>query len=351
MADPAHSSRHPAAHSPAVAAHQVRADEAFNAVFDSSEEALVVIDPAGVIQRANRRARELLRLKESASCHAGLGNFLSGPPAGQLASLWTHRHRAVRPPSLEAALASGFPIRITLRSIRPRSQHLLLCLEEGSIVQRADAKWRHVEAELRSGLDSVQTGVILLDPSGRFRFFNARFGLLFGLSVRDLGKLANFEALRELIAVRFRSPEAFAAPWKSYASGIAEPGHDELELVRPARRVLERFSRPVLDAEGRSLGWLEIYSDVTGKRQTQSKMLQTEKMAALGQLVSGIAHELNNPLTAIMGYAQLMLGHGLDPAQLSDAKKVYQEAERARRIVKNLLYFARGNKPEARALI
>jgi two-component system NtrC family sensor kinase len=124
-----------------------------------------------------------------------------------------------------------------------------------------------------------------------------------------------------------------------------------LELVRPARRVLERFSRPVLDAEGRSLGWLEIYSDVTGKRQTQSKMLQTEKMAALGQLVSGIAHELNNPLTAIMGYAQLMLGHGLDPAQLSDAKKVYQEAERARRIVKNLLYFARGNKPEARALI
>ena len=85
---------------------------------------------------------------------------------------------------------------------------------------------------------------------------------------------------------------------------------------------------------------------MTGERQIQSKMLQTEKMAALGQLVSGIAHELNNPLTAIMGYAQLLLGHGLEPAQLSEAKKVYHEAERARRIVKNLLYFARENKPE-----
>ncbi len=81
-------------------------------------------------------------------------------------------------------------------------------------------------------------------------------------------------------------------------------------------------------------------------RQLEAKLLQTEKMAALGHLVSGIAHELNNPLTAIMGYAQLLLGRGLAPLPLSEAEKVYQEAERARRIVKNLLYFARENKTE-----
>ncbi len=46
-------------------------------------------------------------------------------------------------------------------------------------------------------------------------------------------------------------PRRISAPWNSYASGAGEPGHDELELTRPVRRVLERFSRPVLDAQGR----------------------------------------------------------------------------------------------------
>lgn len=341
-----HSIRKTVPHPVALSSLHAPTDAAFNAVFDSSAEALLLLDSAGVIHKANRRARELLRLREAAQRGAGLADFVSNPPADRLKSFWAHPKTAARHPGLDASLSSGFPIRITLRAILPDSHLLLLCLEEGSIVQRADAKSRLLEAELRSVLDSLQVGVILLDPFGRIRFSNARFGQLFGLSARDIREAANLEALQELIAVRFRDPAAFSAPWKAYMSGAGEPGHDELELRRPAPRVLERFFRPVLDAEGRPVGWFELYADVTGERQIQAKMLQTEKMAALGQLVSGIAHELNNPLTAIMGYAQLLLGHGLQSSQLAEAKNVYHEAERARRIVKNLLYFARENKPE-----
>jgi two-component system NtrC family sensor kinase len=138
----------------------------------------------------------------------------------------------------------------------------------------------------------------------------------------------------------------FAEQWRALPRVAAEGAHDELEMILPARKIVERDARPVLDQEGRCFGWLELYRDITAERQIQAKLLQTEKMAALGQLVSGIAHELNNPLTAIMGYGQLLLGHGLHPAQLAEARKVYQEAERARRIVKNLLFFAREAKPE-----
>lgn len=302
-------------------------------------------DTGGTIQRANVRARQVLGLKVSNPNGVGLGTILAESCGANLMTL-CDAGKAEKNIALDASLITGHAIRITLRGVLPESHSLLLCLEEGSVVHRAEEKWRQVDAELRSVLDSVPTGILLLDASGRVRFSSVRFSQLFGIDTRVFEKPQTIDEIQEMLAQRFRSPEAFAQPWRTFAQGRGEPSHDELEILRPARRIIERFSRPVLDGEGRMTGWLELYSDVTEERRIQSKMLQTEKMAALGQLVSGIAHELNNPLTAIMGYAQLLLGHGLKSDQLSEAKKVYHEAERARRIVKNLLYFARENQPE-----
>jgi signal transduction histidine kinase/CheY-like chemotaxis protein len=223
------------------------------------------------------------------------------------------------------------------------------CTESDVIVPLApspETEYKHVEAELLTVLDSVQGGALLVSPAGRLRYANARFGEYLGVEQARLATLESIGELEELLAPRFQRPVGFAQRWKQFAAGNEQPAHDELEMLRPVRRVLERFARPVLDREGVPVGWLELYYDVTGERQIQSKLLQTEKMAAVGQLVSGIAHELNNPLTSIMGYAQLLLSHGLNPTQFSEAGKVFHEAERARRIVKNLLYFARENEPE-----
>jgi len=204
---------------------------------------------------------------------------------------------------------------------------------------------KQLEAELRGVLDAVHSGVLLVAVDGRIRFANAHFGMLFGLDSGVLAGLANIEDVAHALDPLLRVPGAFVAPWKSFVTGANVPIHDELELAGPARRVFERHARPVLDDGGRPLGWLEIYSEITNQRHIQSKLVQTEKMAALGQLVSGIAHELNNPLTSIMGYAQLTLGRVPETLN-NEVRTIFAEAERARRIVKNLLFFARQAQPE-----
>ena len=82
-------------------------------------------------------------------------------------------------------------------------------------------------------------------------------------------------------------------------------------------------------------------------RRTQEQLVHSEKLAAVGQLISGVAHELNNPLTAILGYSQLLTSSGeVGPQALAYSEKLYKQALRTHRIVQNLLSFARQHKPE-----
>lgn len=80
-------------------------------------------------------------------------------------------------------------------------------------------------------------------------------------------------------------------------------------------------------------------------RHTQEQLLQSEKMSAVGQLISGVAHELNNPLTAILGYAQLLEEEQLNDHCKEFVEKLYKQAQRTQRVVQNLLSFARQRKP------
>ncbi|HEX9759832.1 MAG TPA: ATP-binding protein [Candidatus Acidoferrales bacterium] len=218
------------------------------------------------------------------------------------------------------------------------------------------------EVELRALLDSLNAGVLIFnrateDPGGgRLHYWNDRFAQLMGIESRRMPDVVSFPDLAAFLADRFRDPQDFGRGWHEAVAAVGEQeaSLDELEVIRPTRKVVERYTRPVLDARKECIGWVEVYTDITSQRLIQSKLMQSEKMAALGQLVSGIAHELNNPLTSIMGYAQLLLGkrplrHGRGGDDVHrGVQSIVEQAERASHIVKNLLLFARETKPERR---
>jgi two-component system NtrC family sensor kinase len=87
----------------------------------------------------------------------------------------------------------------------------------------------------------------------------------------------------------------------------------------------------------------KAYDDL---RRAQEQLLQSEKMSAIGQLIAGVAHELNNPLTAILGYAQLLESEKLEAKAKEYVSKIFKQGQRTHRVVQNLLSFARQRKPE-----
>ena len=105
---------------------------------------------------------------------------------------------------------------------------------------------------------------------------------------------------------------------------------------------------PMRDEQGNINSIVVVMTDVTDAAVLQAKLMHTEKMAAVGQLVSGVAHEVNNPLAAILGFTDLLLENSDVPESAKDELRVIlQEAQRTKVIIQSLLSFAR-QKPEQR---
>jgi two-component system NtrC family sensor kinase len=120
--------------------------------------------------------------------------------------------------------------------------------------------------------------------------------------------------------------------------GYEYSSNDENLMVAISRQLATTIEKVRLYEET-----CRAYEDL---RKTQEQLLQSEKMSAVGQLIAGVAHELNNPLTAILGYAQLLETEGLNTRAQDYVGKLFKQAQRTHRVVQNLLSFARQRTPQ-----
>jgi PAS domain S-box-containing protein len=152
----------------------------------------------------------------------------------------------------------------------------------------------------------------------------------------------------------------------SYTDLFRNGGEDLIEQIRSQGRLtnyecqfgrtdgaeltLELNASVLKDENDSTTGTVWVGRDVTELKSAQLQLLQAKKLSSIGEVISGVAHELNNPLSGVLGFSQLLVARHPDSAVTRDVEKIYESAQRCQKIVKNLLSFARVHKPERKYL-
>lgn len=249
---------------------------------------------------------------------------------------------SVRDAALSLRRKDGSVIRVLNSSVAIRDSSGEFVRFQGSFVDITERN--EMERRLREEQEFVRRLVacfpdiiVVLDPNGRYTFVSPRVEEFLGYTPQEyLGA-----ELRERPHPEDR--DSLLEFFRKLTSGEVSVGALEYRTAhkKGGWRTVRAHASPLTNAEGQIIGVVASARDVTESKRMEQQLMQSEKLAAIGQMVSGVAHELNNPLTAILGVSDLLMEKTADESARRQLELIHKQARKAAELVQGLLMFSR----------
>lgn len=212
-----------------------------------------------------------------------------------------------------------------------------------NITHRREMEKRlHQEQEFaRRLVESFPDMIVVLDTEGRYTYVSARMKEQLGYEPEEilgktLGERTHADDQEQLVELH-----------RDLVKGTRMYGTLEYRTMHKdgSWRTVRGTASPLNDASGNTIGVIASARDITDMKRLEQQVTQSERLAAMGQMMAGVAHELNNPLTAILGINDLLREKTTDESMGRQLELIQKQARRAAEIVQNLLTFSRPRAP------
>ncbi|UCD57088.1 MAG: PAS domain S-box protein [Candidatus Hydrogenedentota bacterium] len=318
-------------------------------LLENANDIIIICDRTGKIISANKMAVQVSGFEADEWPGRNILDIIAPEfveATRQWAYDWMRGNRAAPVLQLEFKTVSGerIPVEASLNIIESAGGVVGVQAIARDLRPRLEAEQqiRELQTLNEQIIRNAPIGIATFDNKGTFTSVNPAYARIMGRdSPRSLlGKnLRDFET-----AKKFHHDQDFDRVLK----GETIEGVYEFRGVETGKEVcVGAFATPLLDENGDTQGVLLMVADLFQQKKLERQLVQSEKLSTIGTLVSGVAHELNNPLTAIMGYSQLLsINKDLSEGSLDMTQKIQASAERCKKIVENLLSFARRKPPQ-----
>jgi PAS domain S-box-containing protein len=202
--------------------------------------------------------------------------------------------------------------------------------------KQAEEAIKQAAEEWRRTFDSITDAISIHDRDFQILRANKAFANLFKKSPRQIIGKHCYELHKG------NKPISDCPHQQTLATG--KPAAAEFYESHLEKHFRESTS-PIFNDKGEVVGTVHITRDITEQKQQNEQLMMADRLASIGELAAGTAHELNNPLTSVIGFSQLLMEKDIPDDIREDVKLVYNEARRAADVTKNLLTFARKRTP------